>query len=215
MGQDILDYFPKNIPIVCDASSNFCSRSIDVSKFACIFAGAQKNIGPAGLVVVIIRKDLLEMERKLTCPLMMDYKVFCDSDSCYNTPPCFNIYVTGLVFKHLMKDGGIKTVSERNEVKSAMVYGMIAKYPAVYYCPVASLYRSRMNIPFRILVDGKANEAREKEFVNGAEKREMVQLAGHRSVGGIRASIYNAMSVGEVAVLIGYMEEFATGVVRW
>lgn len=209
MKQDIVSSFPNGIPIVCDASSNFCSRAMDISKYACVFAGAQKNVGPSGVVIVIIRKDLLERKRKLICPLMFDYKVFFETRSCYNTPPTFNIYVTGLIFKHLLSIG-MENISNTNIKKSQMVYNVIKKYPSVFSCPVNEAYRSRMNIPFRILdASGRPSNEKEKMFLNGADQRKMVGLAGHRSVGGIRVSLYNAMDLEGVQLLIAYMEEFA------
>jgi phosphoserine aminotransferase len=175
-----------------------------------ILPSAQKNVGPAGLVVVIIRKDLLTLKRKLIAPLMLDYKVFADSGSCYNTPPTFNIYVTGLIFKHLLSVG-LSNVAAQNAEKARRIYAMITKYPSVYSCPVSPAYQSRMNIPFRIMKDGVTCPDAEKLFLKESVKRDMEGLAGHRSVGGVRASIYNAMDLAGVDVLVAFMEEFAQG----
>jgi phosphoserine aminotransferase len=144
---------------------------------------------------------------------MFDYKVFSDSNSCYNTPPVFNIYVTGLVFKHLLSTG-MELISCTNYQKSQLVYDMIKKYPKVYSCPVVSeCYKSRMNIPFRVLEIGNSSFSKQREelFLNKAGKLGMIGLNGHRSVGGVRVSIYNAMDIDGVKILVKLMETFAKG----
>ncbi|KAL1925576.1 uncharacterized protein VTP21DRAFT_459 [Calcarisporiella thermophila] len=196
-------------PLVCDMSSNILSRSFDVSKYALIYAGAQKNIGPAGLTIVIVRRDLLagahSAADKLGVPvppLMLDYKVAADNNSLYNTPPMFSIYMAGLVFEWLREQGGVKAMEERNERKARLLYETIDK-SSIYKCPVDSKARSRMNVCFRI-----GNEELEKAFVQGAAARGMIELKGHRSVGGIRVSAYNAMPEEGVQKLVEYMREF-------
>ncbi|KAJ3036109.1 hypothetical protein HDV00_003085 [Rhizophlyctis rosea] len=201
---------PKGVPVVCDMSSNIMSRKIDVSKFACIFAGAQKNIGPAGVTVIIIREDLIgtRINPQLTVPIMLDYKVCADNNSMYNTPPTYSIYIAGLVFEWLLELGGIKAIEELNKRKSGKLYAAMEGSDGYYRCPVQRNYRSRMNIPFRIYKNGEPSKELESKFLKEAEQRGMVQLKGHRSVGGIRASLYNAMPEEGVDALIAFMEEF-------
>ncbi|KAJ3380880.1 hypothetical protein HDU84_005516 [Entophlyctis sp. JEL0112] len=209
-GVEFADQFPfelvpKDVPIVCDMSSNILSRPVDVSKYGLIFAGAQKNMGPAGVTVVIVREDLLAPSYKhpQTIPLMLDYNTYSTSQSMHNTPPTYPIYLCGLVFKWLEEDvGGLAAMSKINAAKAACLYGAIDSSDGFYTCPVKKEYRSRMNVPF--LVKGTL----EKEFLATAEKRGMIQLAGHRSVGGVRASLYNAMPLDGVEALVSFMAEF-------
>jgi phosphoserine aminotransferase len=191
----------KSIPLVADASSHFLSRPVDVSKFALIYAGAQKNAGPAGLTFVIVREDLIGKPEKGT-PSVMDYKLQADADSMLNTPASYSLYIAGLVFKWLKQLGGLSEIERRNVEKSKLLYDFLDQSGFVHN-PVAREDRSRMNVPFT-LKDAKLDEA----FLKGAVERGMVQLKGHRSVGGMRASIYNAMPIEGVRTLVEYMREF-------
>uniref|UniRef100_A0A3P8Y969 Phosphoserine aminotransferase n=1 Tax=Esox lucius TaxID=8010 RepID=A0A3P8Y969_ESOLU len=179
--------------LVSDMSSNFLSRPVDVSKFGLIFAGAQKNVGCAGVTVVIVREDLIGYALK-DCPIVLDYKVQADNNSLYNTPPCFSIYIMGLVLEWIKNNGGVEAMETLNMKKSSMIYDIINSSNDFYVCPVDIACRSRMNVPFRV---GKkeGDEALEKKFLDGASKLGMISLKGHRSVGGIRASLYNAVTV--------------------
>lgn len=189
------------VPLVADMSSNILSRPIDVSKFGLIYAGAQKNIGPAGLTIVIVREDLLGETLKGT-PTMFDYKVAADNDSMYNTPPTFAIYIAGLVFKWLRAKGGLAAMEKENVAKAALLYDFLDT-SEFFVSPVAVENRSRMNVPFT-LKDASLDE----EFLKQAKARGMIQLKGHRSVGGMRASIYNAMPIEGVKTLVELMREF-------
>ena len=189
--------------LVADMSSNFLSKPVDVSKFGVIYAGAQKNVGPAGVTIVIVRKDLLGAARPDT-PAILDWKVM--EGSMYNTPPCWAIYVCGLVFAHALKEGGLAAAADKAAGKAGTVYSAIDGSGGFYASPVDPACRSKMNVPFTIPAGG---EAAEKAFVAEAAKAGMVQLKGHRSVGGMRASIYNAMPVEGVDKLAAFMKEFA------
>jgi phosphoserine aminotransferase len=189
------------IPLVADASSHFLSRALDVSKFGLVYAGAQKNAGPAGLTFVIVRDDLIGRAQKGT-PTVMDYKLQADADSMLNTPATYAMYVAGLVFKWLKALGGVKEIEKRNIEKAKLLYDLLDS-SAFYSNPVAEEDRSRMNVPFT-LKDPKLDD----EFLKGAAKQGMVQLKGHRSVGGMRASIYNAMPIEGVQCLVQYMKDF-------
>jgi len=190
-----------NIPLIADASSHILSRPLDVSKFGLIYAGAQKNIGPAGLTIVIVREELTGKAQKGT-PSVMDYKLQAAADSMLNTPATYAMYVAGLVFKWLKTQGGLLEVEKRNIAKARLLYDFLDA-SAFFSNPVAKSDRSRMNVPFT-LKDAKLDEA----FLKGAERQGMVQLKGHRSVGGMRASIYNAMPLEGVQQLVSYMKEF-------
>lgn len=190
------------IPLVADMSSNILSRSLDVSRYGLIYAGAQKNLGPAGLVLVIIREDLAGFPLPGT-PTLFDYQVHIKNDSMYNTPPTYAIYITGLVLKWLKQQGGLAVVEQNNIRKAALLYDLLDTSD-FYHCPVAKQDRSRMNIPFT-LKDPALDEA----FLKQAEANGLVQLKGHRSVGGMRASLYNAMPMEGVVQLIAFMKEFA------
>jgi phosphoserine aminotransferase len=189
------------IPLVADASSHFLSRPLDVSKFGLIYAGAQKNAGPAGLTIVIVREDLIGQAAKGT-PSVMDYKLQADADSMLNTPATYSMYVAGLVFKWLKQLGGLAEIERRNIGKAKALYDYLDS-SAFFRSPVAKEDRSRMNIPFT-LKDKSLDEA----FLKGAAGRGLTQLKGHRSVGGMRASIYNAMPLEGVQALVAYMKEF-------
>jgi len=199
------NWIPKtgDVPLVADMSSNILSRQIDVSKFGLIYAGAQKNIGPAGLTLVIVREDLVgHADARL--PTMMDFKIHADNDSMYNTPPTFAIYMAGLVFQWLKKNGGIAAMEKNNIAKANLLYAAIDGSNGFYNCPVVKADRSRMNVPFTLKdanLDG--------DFLKQADARGLLQLKGHRSVGGMRASIYNAMPLAGVQALADFMGEFA------
>ncbi|KAI8904606.1 pyridoxal phosphate-dependent transferase [Powellomyces hirtus] len=211
----VLANVPASVPLVCDMSSNILSRTFDVSKFGLIFAGAQKNIGPAGATLVLIRDDLLDRKHPtLVCPVMMDYALCAKNNSMYNTPPTYAIYVSGLVFEWLLQQGGIPAIEKRNKEKAETLYTAIDSSNGLFVCPVAKTYRSRMNVPFRVCdpTTGQPSNDLEKRFLNGAQERRMLQLKGHRSVGGIRASLYNAMPIEGVNALVDYMREFAATV---
>jgi phosphoserine aminotransferase len=191
----------KEIALVADASSHFLSRPLDVSKFGLIYAGAQKNAGPAGLTFVIVRDDLIGQPQKGT-PSVMDYKAQADADSMLNTCATYSIYIAGLIFKWLKQQGGLVSIEQKNVQKARLLYDFLDA-SAFFHNPVAKEDRSRMNVPFT-LKDAKLDE----EFLKGAAKAGMVQLKGHRSVGGMRASIYNAMPIEGVQRLVEYMRDF-------
>ncbi|XP_062237485.1 phosphoserine aminotransferase [Platichthys flesus] len=194
------------VVLVCDMSSNFLSRPVDVSKFGLIFAGAQKNVGSAGVTVVIVREDLLGHTLK-ECPIILDYKVQAENNSLYNTPPCFSIYIMCLVLDWIKNNGGSAAMETLNIQKSSIIYDIINASKGFYTCSVDMACRSRMNIPIRM---GKkdGDEALEKKFLDEAAKRGMISLKGHRSVGGIRVSLYNAVTVEETQTLAAYMKDF-------
>ena len=190
-----------SVPLVADMSSTILSRPIDVSKYGLIYAGAQKNIGPAGLTIVIVRDDLIGETLKGT-PTMFDYKIHADNDSMYNTPATFAMYTAGLVFKWLKTNGGLAAMEKINREKAGLLYSKIDA-SGFYNSPVARENRSLMNVPFT-LKDAALDEA----FLKGAQARGLIQLKGHRSVGGMRASIYNAMPVAGVQALVDHMADF-------
>ena len=198
------DFVPDtgDVPLVADMSSTILSRPLDVSRFGLIYAGAQKNIGPSGLVVVIVRKDLLGKAHKDT-PTMMNYQVIADNGSMYNTPATYSWYLAGLVFKWLKAQGGLQAMAETNARKARKLYEFIDGND-FYANPIEPRFRSWMNVPFTL-----ADDALNSDFLNGAEARGLLNLKGHRSVGGMRASIYNAMPESGVDALIDYMAEFA------
>ncbi|CAH2071489.1 unnamed protein product, partial [Iphiclides podalirius] len=201
------DFIPdtKGVPLVADMSSNFMSKKVDVSKFGVIYGGAQKNIGTSGVALVIVREDLLNHALPI-CPSILDWTVTAKNDSILNTPPMFAIYIMGRVLQWIERQGGLDKMAELATKKASLVYNLIEQSNGFYYAPVAKNSRSKMNIPFRIGAEG--NEALEKEFLKGAEARGLIQLKGHRMVGGIRASTYNAVTVEEVQALVEYMKEF-------
>ncbi|MEW6612077.1 MAG: 3-phosphoserine/phosphohydroxythreonine transaminase [Pseudomonadota bacterium] len=191
-----------DVPLVADASSHILSKPVDVSRYGVIYAGAQKNIGPAGLTVVIVREDLLGHAPSGT-PTMLDYKIQADNESMYNTPPTFAIYVAGLVFKWLKAKGGLAEMERINIRKAQKLYGLIESND-FYQSPVAPANRSRMNVPFTL-----ARPELDEAFLKEAKAHGLVQLKGHRSVGGMRASIYNAMPEAGVDALVAFMQDFA------
>ena len=193
---------PRDVPLVGDVSSDFISRPLDVSKYGLIYAGAQKNAGPAGVTVVIVRDDLLQ-RTPANLPVMLDYKVMAENGSLYNTPPCYSIYIVGLVLKWLKSLGGLSAIEKINGDKASLVYQAIDQSGGFYRGHAVPEARSNMNIPFRL-----PNEDLEKQFVKESEKLGMVGLKGHRSVGGLRASVYNALPVESVKALVQFMGEF-------
>ncbi len=190
-----------DIPLVADMSSNLLSRPLDVSKFGLIYAGAQKNIGPSGLTVVIVREDLIGQALPVT-PAMFDYKLHMENDSMYNTPPTYAWYIAGLVFKNLLAKGGLTAMAKTNESKAGKLYQAIDA-SGYYKNPVAKECRSWMNVPFTL-----PREELDEVFLKEAKKAGLVTLKGHRSVGGMRASIYNAMPEAGVQALIDFMAGF-------
>jgi phosphoserine aminotransferase len=190
-----------DVPIVADMSSTILSRPVDVSRYGVIYAGAQKNIGPAGLTIAIVRKDLMGNARDY-CPTMLDYKVAADNDSMYNTPPTYGLYLAGLVFKWLKNLGGLTAMEALNRGKAEKLYQYIDN-SGFYSNPVELASRSWMNIPFAL-----ANADLDKQFLVESEKAGMLNLKGHRSVGGMRASIYNAVSEQAIDSLIAFMNDF-------
>lgn len=193
-----------DVPLVADFSSSILSMPLDVSRFGVIYAGAQKNIGPAGITLVLVREDLLGASQAIT-PATLDYATLDRSGSMTNTPPTFAWYVADLVFEWLEEEGGLAEMGERNRAKSAALYAAIDQ-STLYSNPVHPPHRSRMNVPF-LLEDDALDEA----FLTGAEAAGLTHLKGHRSVGGMRASLYNAMPMAGVEALIDYMREFERG----
>ena len=188
-------------PLVADVSSHILSRVLDVTKYGVLFGGAQKNIGPAGLTIVIVRDDLLGDALPI-CPSAFNWKIVADNNSMYNTPPTYAIYIAGLVFQWLKRQGGVAAIEQRNVAKSTLLYDYLDG-SQLYSNRVEKASRSRMNVPF-FLHDERLNEA----FLAGAKQRNLLQLKGHKSVGGMRASIYNAMPIEGVRALISWMQDF-------
>ena len=189
------------VPLVVDMSSHILSRPMDVSKFGIIYAGAQKNIGPAGLTIVIVREDLIGQTIAGT-PTMFDYKTHADNDYMYNTPPTYAMYIAGLVFKWLKAKGGLAAMEKTNILKAGLLYEYLDSTD-FYYSPIARENRSRMNVPFRI-----KDASLDTVFLDKAKNHGLLQLKGHKLVGGMRASIYNAMPVEGVNALIDFMKDF-------
>ena len=190
------------VPLVADMSSQILSRPVDVSKYGVIYGGAQKNVGPAGLTLVIVRRDLLDRALPIT-PSAFHWKEQAEADSMLNTPPTYSIYVAGLVFDWLLAAGGLAAIEQKNIEKSQLLYDAIDGSGGYYVNPVAKADRSRMNVPFKL-----RDESLDGAFLKGAEARGMLQLKGHRSVGGMRASIYNAMPIEGVQALVDYLQDF-------
>ncbi len=203
---DFLFQQAAGVPIVADMSSHILSRPVKVENYGLIYAGAQKNIGPAGVTVVIIREDLLGKAAATlsSMPTLLDYQVMVDNDSMLNTPPTFAIYMAGLVFQWLKAQGGLAAMEQANMAKAECLYAAIAASNGFYCNPVAEADRSRMNVPFTL-----ARSELDAEFLNGAKAAGLLGLKGHKSVGGMRASIYNAMPLAGVQALAAYMQEFA------
>lgn len=196
-----------DVPIVADCSSNLFSKPINISNYGLVFAGAQKNFGPAGVTCVIVRDDLIGNSIR-ECPAILDYKIQAGNNSLYQTPPCYGIYMCGLVFEWLQKQGGIEAVGKVNKSKSALVYSVIDNSNGFFRSPVEVDARSRMTVPFRLYKNNEPSEALEKEFIAEAAKNNLKELKGHRSVGGIRAAIFNALSYQEVECLASFMKKF-------
>ncbi len=190
-----------NVPLVADISSCILSEPIDVSKFGVLYAGAQKNVAPAGLTIVIIRNDLIGNAMDIT-PTMLDYKTHADNGSMFNTPPCYTIYIAGLVFKWIKKLGGLEEMKKLNEKKAKILYDFLDK-SKMFQGTVVPEDRSLMNVPF---VTG--NDELDAKFVSAAKAAGFINIKGHRSVGGMRASIYNAMPIEGVEELVKFMEKF-------
>ena len=202
------------IPLVADMSSDIASRPLDVGKFGLIFAGAQKNLGPSGVTVVIVRKDLAERaDKKL--PTIFQYRTYIKEKSLYHTPPTFAIYVVGLMMEWIDGQGGLAGIGKRNETKARLLYDAIDSSNGFYHCPVERQSRSLMNVVFRVGGGGgrsaaeHPDELSEKEFAKQAAAAGIVGTPGHRSVGGMRVSLYNAVEPGSVEALVGFMREFA------
>ena len=196
-------YVPEtgDVPLVADMSSTILSRPVDVSRFGLIYAGAQKNVGPAGLTLVIVREELIGHALPIA-PTMFDYKTHADNDSMYNTPPTYALYLAGLVFQWLKKNGGLEAMAATNQRKAAKLYGAIDG-SAFYANPVEPASRSWMNVPFTL-----ADAELDGVFLKEAAAESLTTLKGHRSVGGMRASIYNAMPEAGVDALVAFMAEF-------
>ncbi len=190
-------------PVICDMSSDFGWRKMDLSRFSMIYAGAQKNIGPSGVVLVCVKKDLVARGRK-DIPKIFQYRTHAENDSLYNTPPTFGIYLARNVLAHVKSIGGLAAVEKQNREKAALLYSVIDASTNFYRCPVEKAYRSPMNVVFRL-----PSEAIEEQFLSEAKKQRMVGLKGHRSVGGIRVSIYNAVGLDWVKTLTDFMLAFA------
>jgi len=189
------------IPLVCDMSSDILSRPIDVSRFGLIYAGAQKNIGPAGVTLVIVREDLLGRALPIT-PGVFNYAAQAEAESMLNTPPTFGMYMAGLTFQWLKRNGGLAAMERRNVEKAGLLYDLLDR-TEFYRCPVRREDRSRMNVAFTL-----RDAALDKPFLKEADARGLVQLKGHRSVGGMRASLYNAMPIEGVRALVDFMADF-------
>jgi phosphoserine aminotransferase len=190
-----------DVPLVADASSHILSRPIDVTRYGVIYAGAQKNAGPAGVTLVIVRRDLLDRALPIT-PSAFHWKEQAESDSMLNTPPTYSIYIAGLVFEWLLAQGGLPAIERHNIAKAALLYDYLDATD-FYHNPVRVSDRSRMNVPFKL-----RDAALDGPFLKGAEARGLLQLKGHRAVGGMRASIYNAMPIEGLRALLDYMREF-------
>src|SRR6202789_636696 len=193
-----------NVPLVADMSSDILSRPTDVSKFGLIFAGAQKNLGPSGVTVVIVRKDLAERaDKKL--PTVLQYRTHIKEKSLYHTPPTFAVYIVGLVLDWIEAEGGAAAIEKKNEAKAQLLYDAIDSSGGFYSGPIEKASRSKMNVTFRI---AGGDEAVEKKFAAESGEAKLIGLAGHRSVGGMRASIYNAVPKASVETLVSFMKEF-------
>jgi phosphoserine aminotransferase len=193
---------PEGLPLVCDMSSDFVSRPVDISKYALIYAGAQKNAGPSGVVVVIARDDMLARV-PANLPVMLDYKTLAETGSLHNTPPSWSIYIVGLVLKWVQGLGGLEAIQKRNAEKAGWVYRAIDESGGYYRGHAAADSRSVMNIPFRL-----PSEELEEMFVKESKAAGLIGLKGHRSVGGLRASLYNALEVEEAKLLHDFMKQF-------
>jgi len=193
---------PSDVPLVCDMSSNFMDKVVDINKFGVIYAGAQKNLGPAGVTILIVREDLLARVSENT-PTMLKWKTHAEKDSLYNTPPCFSIYLCELVLEHLKKLGGISNIEQQNRKKADMLYDVIDKSNGFYKGVAKKESRSLMNVTFNL-----STPELEAKCVEEGKNKGLIGLKGHRDVGGMRASIYNAMSIDGVEALCEFLKEF-------
>ncbi|MGL4818496.1 MAG: 3-phosphoserine/phosphohydroxythreonine transaminase, partial [Bacilli bacterium] len=195
--------FPKlNVPLIADMSSDILSKPFPIEQFDLVYAGAQKNLGPSGVTLVILKKSLLESANS-NIPTMLDYKTHVDNDSLYNTPPTFGIYLIGLVAEWILAQGGLRAVEEANAVKANVLYTAIDESEGFYNAYPVTDFRSHMNVSFTLPSDEAT-----KAFLAGAKEEGFIGLAGHRSVGGCRASIYNAVSLSSCEALANYMKAF-------
>jgi phosphoserine aminotransferase len=192
-----------SVPLVCDMSSDFMWRKVDVSRFGLIYAGAQKNLGPSGVVVLLAKKDLVAAGRK-DIPKIFQYRTVAENNSLYNTPPTFGIYLIRNVLAWIKGQGGLDAIEKTNREKAGLIYGTIDSHASLYRSPIEARSRSVMNVVFRL-----PTEALEEKFLGEAKKEKMIGLKGHRSVGGIRVSLYNAVSLEWVKVLAAFMSDFA------
>jgi phosphoserine aminotransferase len=192
------------VPLVADMSSDIASRPVDVKKFGLIFAGAQKNLGPSGVTVVIIRRDLAERADK-NLPVLLQYRTHIKEKSLYHTPPTFAVYIVGLVLEWIESEGGIQGMLKRNDTKAAILYDTIESSAGFYSCPVEKSSRSKMNVVFRV---AGGDDSIEKKFATEAAAAGLVGTPGHRSVGGMRVSLYNAVEPAAVGALTSFMREF-------
>ncbi len=198
------DYDSGDVPLVCDASSDFLHRPLDIRKYALIYAGAQKNLGPAGVTVVILRDELLQRKTRKALPVLLDYEVMAAKKSLYNTPPCFAIYMVGLVAQWLLEEiGGLEKMYQRNQAKAKLLYDCIDKSGGFYRGHAHKQHRSLMNVTFRL-----PTSELEQKFLEEAAMHRLMGLKGHRSVGGLRASIYNAFEPEGVKALVEFMRDF-------
>eukprot|EP01133_Synstelium_polycarpum_P017491 gene17491-20869_t len=203
---DITQYLPAGVPVVCDMSSNFLSKPVDVSKFGVIFAGAQKNAGIAGITIVIVRNDLISRS-KPHVPNVFNFLRKSQQNSIDNTPPTFNLYITGLVLKWVIKNGGLEEMSKRNDTKSEKLYKYIDNSNGYYVrCFIDEACRSKMNVCFRIKKE--CDTDLEEKFFKEAQQVGITDIRGHRSVGGIRVSLYNAMTIKGTDILVSFMQKF-------
>jgi phosphoserine aminotransferase len=191
------------VPLVADMSSDIASRPVDVNKYGVIFAGAQKNLGPSGVTVVIIRRDLAERADK-NLPTLLQYRTHIKENSLYHTPPAFAIYIVGLVLEWIESEGGLPGMEKRNEAKARLLYDAIESSDGFYSCPVEKASRSKMNVVFRVA----GGDAIEKKFATEAAAAGLIGTLGHRSVGGMRVSLYNAVEPAAVEALTGFLREF-------
>lgn len=196
---------PQGQLLVCDMSSNFCSKPIDWSKYDVVYAGAQKNVGPAGVTFVILKNAILKRKAVKDIPLTSDWVLFSKAaNTFHNTPTCWSIYMAGLNLEYMLEIGGLPKMQELAEARSKMLYSYIDNSDGFYSNNVKPEFRSRMNIPFRV----KSDEELEKKFLAQATAAGLLDLAGHRSVGGCRASLYNAMTIEGVEALVAFMKTF-------
>jgi phosphoserine aminotransferase len=192
------------VPLIADMSSDIASRPVDVRKFGLIFAGAQKNLGPSGATIVIVRRDLAERANDKIAKIFQ-YRTHIKEKSLYHTPPTFAVYVVGLVVDWIESEGGVTGIERRNNAKAKLLYDAIDASGGFYSCPVETASRSKMNVVFRV---AGGNDAIEKKFASETEAAGLVGVKGHRSVGGMRASLYNAVTPEAVETLVSFMREF-------